>query len=333
MSYWDDKKVLVTGGAGFVGSHLVEMLAGLSSKAEITVADDFSRGDKSHIASVSGRVKIEQADLTRVEDCRRVCRGQDVVLNLAAKVGGVGYNMKHPATMFRENSRLSTAMLKAACDEKVGRFTVVSSACVYRRHCTIPTPETEGFEGWPEDTNEGYGWAKRMAEFEATAYHKEFGLNVAIVRPYNCYGPRDHFGSEDSHVIAALIRRVFDGENPIRVWGDGTQTRAFLYVEDFARGVLEATERYAECDPINLGSDEEVSISDLIKMIVDISGSKAPVEFDVSKPSGQPRRNCDTRKAKEKAGFESRVSLREGLKRTIDWYRTTYETKLDSSLV
>lgn len=333
MSFWDGKKVLVAGGAGFIGSHLVEQLVGAGTDVQVTVADDFSRGDRGNLSAVRDKMRLESADLKRIEDCRRVCKDQDIVLNLAAKVGGVGYNAAHPATMFRENIRLTTYLLEAAEEAEVERYTVVSSACVYRRHCAIPTPEEEGFEGWPEDTNEGYGWAKRMAEFEAQAVHKEFGLRVAIARPYNCYGPRDHFDAEHSHVIAALIRRVMGGESPVCVWGDGTQTRAFLYVEDFARGVLEVTERYAECDPVNLGADEEVSIKDLIRMILELSGSKAEVEFDTSKPSGQPRRNCDTTKAREKVGFTARVSLREGLRRTIEWYQKNHETKLDSSVV
>jgi len=331
MSFWNGKKVLVTGGAGFIGSHLVEMLVASGDDVRVTAADDFSRGTHANLAAVRERIRIESADLRAPADCRRVCAGQDVVIHLAAKVGGVGYNAVHPATMFRENMRLNTYLLEAAQNAKVERFTVISSACVYTRHCTIPTPETEGFDGWPEYTNEGYGWAKRMAEFEAQAVHKEFGMKFAIVRPYNCYGPRDHFDPETSHVIAALIRRVLGGENPVKVWGDGSQTRAFLYVEDFCRGVMEVTERYAECDPVNLGADEEVPIRDLIALILELAGSKAPVEFDTSKPAGQPRRNCDTVKAREKAGFSARVSLRDGIARAIEWYKKNHETKLDSA--
>ncbi|MFH2202529.1 MAG: NAD-dependent epimerase/dehydratase family protein [Elusimicrobiota bacterium] len=331
MSFWDGKKVLVTGGGGFIGSHTAEMLLTAGQDVKVTVADDFSRGLRENLADIKDRIRIERAQLQDMADCRRVCRGQDVVINLAAKVGGVGYNAVHPATMFRENVRLSTYMMQAAQEAAVERFAVISSACVYRRHCTIPTPETEGFAGWPEFTNEGYGWAKRMAEFEAEAIHKEFGMKAAILRPYNCYGPRDHFDPKTSHVIAALIQRVLGGENPVRVWGDGSQTRAFLYVEDFARGVLEVTERYAECDPINLGADEEVPIRDLIDMIIELTGSRAAVEFDTTKPAGQPRRNCDTKKAREKTGFTAQVSLKEGLRRTIEWYKKTHETKLDSA--
>ena len=321
MSFWNGKKVLVTGGAGFIGSHLVEELLRQAPQCKITVADRLDPGRKSNLAAVIKDVKLFPVDLLEFDNCRKMCRGQDVVLNLVAKVGGVGYNAAHPGTMFRDNIALSNKMIEAARLAGVERFLVVSSACVYPRFCTVPTPESEGFKDWPEDTNEGYGWAKRMAEFQAMAYHKEFGMKFAIARPYNCYGPRDHFDPEVSHVIPALIRRVEGGENPVKVWGDGTQTRAFLYVEDFARGLLEVTERYAECDPVNLGTTEEVSIRRLIELILKVTGSKAKVRFDASKPSGQPRRNCDSAKARKKVGFEPRVSLEEGLRRTVEWYR------------
>jgi GDP-L-fucose synthase len=331
MSFWEDKKVLVTGGAGFVGSHLVEML--VRAGARVTAADDFSRGTMANLQAVLDDIDLETADVTQPEHCLRITKDQEIVINMAAKVGGVEYNLNHPASMFRGNIRSSTYLLEAAQAASVERYVVVSSACVYQRHCTIPTPETEGFDGWPEPTNEGYGWAKRMEEFEATAVNKEFGLPVAIVRPYNAYGPRDHFDPKTSHVIAALIRRIVGGENPVKVWGDGEQTRAFLYVEDFARGVMAAAENYTECDPVNLGADEEVKIKDLVSLILEVAGSSAKVEFDTTKPSGQPRRNCDTRKAKEKLGFEAQVSLREGLRQTIEWYVKNNETKPNPSHV
>ena len=193
------------------------------------------------------------------------------------------------------------------------------------RRCSLQY--CEGFKDAPEETNDGYGWAKRMAEFQAMAYHREFGMKIAIARPYNGYGPRDNFNPASSHVIAALVRRVVDGENPVAVWGDGAQTRAFLYVDDFARGLLEITEKYAECDPVNLGTDEEIRIKDLAGLIVKVAGSKAKLEFDPSRPSGQPRRNCDTRKAREKFGFEAKVRLEEGLAKTVAWYRAHRGTK------
>ena len=319
--FWDKKKVLVTGGAGFVGSHLVEELLRRSPSAEVTVADSMSAGKRENLKAVLKDVKIVKLELLDAANCDKACKGQDVVLNLAAHVGGVGYNSKHQGTMFRDNMQLSLNLLEAARKTSVERFLVVSSACVYAQHCTIPTPESEGFKDSPAETNEGYGWAKRMAEYQAKAYRDEFGLRVAIARPYNAYGPRDHFSSPDCHVIAALVRRIVGGEDPVRVWGDGTQTRAFLYVEDFVRGLLEVTERYAECDPVNLGSDEEVTIRRLSELILKAAGSKAKLEFDASKPAGQPRRACDTKKARELVGFFAKVPLEEGLRRTVAWYR------------
>lgn len=333
MSFWDGKKVLVTGGAGFVGSHLTERLVTSGADVGVVVADDFSRGEQANIAGVMESIRIDTADIEKAADCDRICKGIDVVFHLAARVGGVGRNAKHPATMFRRNLRMSSYMLEAAAKAGVERFCVVSSACVYRRDCTIPTPEDEGFVDWPEETNVGYGWAKRMAEFEAYAVNREFGLAVAIARPYNAYGPRDHFDPVNGHVIGSLIRRVLKGENPLKVWGDGSQTRAFLYVDDFVRGLMEVTENYAECDPVNLGSDEEVTIKKLAETIVELSGLKTEIEFDSSKPSGQPRRNCDSRKARETFGFTAEVPLREGLRRTMDWYRKNHEAKLDTSHV
>lgn len=189
--------------------------------------------------------------------------------------------------------------------------------------CTIPTPETEGFKDDPEPANFGYGWSKRVAEVQAKSYSQEYGMKIAIVRPYNMYGPRDHFDPNVSHVIPALIKRVFDGENPLTVWGDGEQTRSFLYVTDSARGILLATEKYPTADPINLGTDEEVKIKDLINLIIELSRTepKPTIFFDTKKPAGQPRRNSDNRKAREKIGFDANVSLREGIERTINWYK------------
>ena len=320
MSWWRGKRVLVTGGAGFIGSHVTEQLVAAGARVTVT-GRRLSAEGKRNLAAVIKDVRFAKADLLEPAACRRVTRGQEVVLNLAAKVAGVGYNSKHHATMFRDNMALAMNMLEAARLEGAGRFLVVSSACVYRRDCPVPTPEDDAVIGVPEATNEGYGWSKRMSEYLGRAYRDEFGLEVAVARPYNAYGPRDHFDPAVSHVIAALIKRVCDGEDPVLVWGDGKPSRAFLYVDDFARGLIEVAEKYPQADPVNLGTDEEVSIGDLVRTIIRLSGSKAALRFDPSKPSGQPRRNCDTRKAAEKVGFKARVTLEEGLRRTIDWYR------------
>ena len=319
--WWDGRRVLVAGGAGFVGSHLVELLLKTAPRARVTVAGSITAVVRRNLKAVLKKVRLVKADLRDLSACRRACRGQDVVLNLAAKVGGVHYNSVHHASLFRDNMLLAMSMIEAARLENVKRYLVVSSACVYPRDCAIPTPESEGFRGRPETTNEGYGWAKRMAEYLGKAYADEYGMSVAVARPYNAYGPRDDFGPERSHVIAALVRRACEGEDPLVVWGDGRATRSFLYVEDFARGLLEVAERGPSGEPLNVGADEEVSIKDLALMIARLAGNGARLRFVPSKPSGQPRRRCDAAKIRKMLGFAPRVSLEEGLARTIAWYR------------
>ncbi|OQA89890.1 MAG: GDP-L-fucose synthase [Elusimicrobia bacterium ADurb.Bin231] len=320
MEFWKDKKVLVTGGTGFIGSYVVEML--LEKKANVFVVDKAEASKNSNLSRVLDKVEYIQKDLFNIDNCLQVTKGKDVILNIAAVVGGINYNQHHQSEMFFNNVRINANMLEASRLNKVKRFLVVSSACVYPRHCLIPTPETEGMRFIPEGTNEGYGLAKRMAEAQGQAYAREFGMEVAIARPYNAYGPRDCFDPEKSHVIPALIKRIFDGEDPLVVWGDGEQSRAFLYVEDFARGLIEVTEKYSCADPVNIGTTEEIKIKDLVNLIVKLSGKNPKIVFDASKPSGQPRRNCDNAKAKKKVGFSAKVNLEEGLKRTIEWYRT-----------
>ncbi len=322
MEFWKNKKVLVTGGAGFIGSYVAEMLVG--KKAVVSVADKADPVKDSNLAVVTDKIVYLRKDLLDFANCLEVTKGMDVVMNIAAAVAGIDYNRSHQAEMFFSNAKLSLNMLEAARINKVKRFLVVSSACVYTRFCAIPTPEIEGFRFIPEDTNEGYGLAKRLAEFQGQAYARDFGMEVAIARPYNAYGPRDSFDPEKSHVIPALIKRVFDGEDPLMVWGDGEQSRAFIYAEDFARGLLEVAEKYPCADPLNIGTDEEIKIKDLVKLIVKLSGRKPKAVFDTTKPSGQPRRNCDNRKALEKIGFTADMPLEQGLKKTIEWYKQKY---------
>jgi len=316
-SFWKNKSVLVTGGTGFIGSHLVDRLVNFDSKVTVLY-----RSTDKNIAHLKDRITLFKGDCTNIEDALAACKGQQIVLNLAARVGSIQYNMTHQATMMRDNLLIATTMLDAAKKTNVERFLVVSAACIYPRDCKIPTPETEGFRDEPEPTNGGYGWAKRMAELLGKYYQEEYGMKIAIVRPYNCYGPRDHFDPKVSHVIPGLIKRVLEGENPLKVWGSGNQTRAFLYVDDLVDGMLLATERYPLADAVNLGMDEEVSIKDLIHKIVKIASVKTEIVFDTTKPDGSPRKNCDNTKAREKLGFKAKVSLDEGLKKTIDWYKS-----------
>lgn len=320
MPYWKNRKVLVSGGCGFIGSHLVEKLVELGAK--VRVADIVSSADALNLENVKKDIEIKTLDLTNFDKARDACRGMEVVMHLAAKVGGIGYNNAHPGEMFYKNVILNTIVMEAARVAGAGRFLTVSSACVYPRFCRVPTPESDGFKEDPEPTNFGYGWSKRVAEIQALAYTREYrDFKIAIARPYNTYGPRDDFDLNIGHVIPALIRKIEEGHNPLVVWGTGEETRAFIYVEDFVRGLILVTEKYAEADPVNIGTTEEIKIKDLACLIVKLSGKKIDIHFDTSRPSGQPRRNADTTKAKEKAGFIAAVPLREGIARTIAWYR------------
>src|SRR5258707_1203071 len=234
----------------------------------------------------------------------------------ASSCNNVSLRLGHATESRRRSCRLKPAPSFG------GRYVVVSSACFYRRNWSSPRPEREGFGGRREATNKGYGWAKRMQESLGKACAEEFGMSAAIARPYNAYGPGDNFDPARSHVIASLVKRFCDAKEGdiIDVWGDGTATRSFLYVDDFARGVLEVAEKYAVGDPVNIGADEEISIKDLAEMIAELTQSTNRFYFDPAKPSGQPRRRCDTNKAREEIGFEARVPLREGLTKTIEGY-------------
>jgi GDP-L-fucose synthase len=311
----------VTGGAGFIGSHLVERLLATAKGVRVTAVGRDAAKARRNLAAVWKDVRFARADAADPAAMRRLCRGQDVVINMAASVGGVQYNSVHHGSLFRDNTLMGLAVLEAARRADVRRYVVVSSACVYPRDCAIPTPESEGFRDAPERTNAGYGWAKRMQEYAGRAFAEEYGMEVAIARPYNAYGPRDHFAPDRSHVIAALVKRVCDGADPLVVWGDGSSTRSFLFVEDFARGVLEVGAKHPVAEPLNVGADEEISVKDLAATIVRLAGTGARLVFDRSKPSGQARRRCDVTRARRAIGFEARVSLEEGLRRTIDWYR------------
>lgn len=318
--FWEDRSVLVTGGNGFIGSHLVPLLVEAGARVTLTASSEETKNRFPDV-TIPRQVSYSIGDLRDVGHTRRTMHGQEIVIHLAARVGGIAYNIAHPGSIFRENLDTFMVVLEAARQEGVRRFLVTSSACVYPRVCSIPTPESEGFVGQPEPTNEGYGWAKRMEEFLGVAYAREYGMEVCIARPYNAYGPRDNFDSETSHVIPALIRRVHSNENPVVVWGDGTVSRSFLYAHDLARGLMVVAERSTQVEAINIGADEEITIRELAELILEISGRKVKLEFDTSKPVGQPRRRCDTALAERLFGFCAEVPLVDGLRRTIDWYR------------
>lgn len=320
-SFWRNKKVVVTGGDGFIGSHLVELLVEHGAKVRV-----FSRNQelKKIPREIWNEIDTIKVDLNNKSEIERAIDNEEIVLNLAAKVGGIEFNMNHPASIFRDNMIPFLNLIDAYKDKKLKRFCIVSSACVYPRNCTIPTPESEGFNDLPEETNIGYGWAKRTEELLGEWYQKEFKMNILIVRPYNAYGPRDNFDPSSSHVIPSLIRRVFSRENPLVVWGSGKQTRSFLYVKDFAQGILEICEKNSQLKAINLGTKEEITIHDLVYLILELSKIKKQVLFDTTKPEGQPRRNCDTSLLKKIVGFTPNYLLEDGLKETIKYYKQHY---------
>ena len=317
-SFYHGKTVAVCGGGGFVGSYVVEEL--LEAGALVRVVQR-SRPEQ-RLGPHLGPVEFVSADLAVADQARPALEGAEIVFNTTAHVGGIQYNMSHPGLLFHSNSTLGLNLLEAARQVQVERFILTSSTCVYAREAPVPTPEEFGLEGEPEPTNIGYGWAKRLMELEARFYAQEYGMKVAVVRPTNLYGPRDHFDPDISHVIPALIRRTLEAEDTLDVWGPGTQTRSFLYVRDAARALLAAGAQYANAEPLNVGAEEEVTIRQLVDLIIEATGRQVTPRFDASAPEGQPRKAADVSKAGRVLDWRPRYSLRDGLHATVDWYKS-----------
>jgi GDP-L-fucose synthase len=317
MSFWAGKKVLVTGGAGFLGSYVVSILR--QEGASITVP------------------RSANCDLRKLDDCRKVVCGQDTVIHLAGKVGGIGFNREKPGEFFYDNIIMGVQLMEEARLAGVKKFVALGTICCYPKFTPVPFKEENLWDGYPEETNAPYGLAKKMLLVQSQAYRQQYGFNSIFLMPVNLYGPGDNFDPQSSHVIPALIKKVFDamerGEDQIVVWGTGRATREFLYVEDAARGIVLAAERYDKSKPINLGAGFEISIKELAELIVELSGFKGRIVWDTSKPDGQPRRSLDTSRARQEFGFAARVPFEEGLRRTIEWYREVragHQTKLYS---
>ncbi len=316
MGFWAGKKILVTGGAGFLGSFIVEKLI-----------------DERRVNSRNIRVpRSKNMDLRKWENCVKAVEDMDVVIHLAAKVGGIGYNKKYPATLFYDNTIMGIQLMEAARREGVEKFVSIGTVCAYPKHTPIPFKEEDLWNGYPEETNAPYGIAKKILLVQAQAYREQFGFSAIYLLPVNLYGPADNFDPETSHVIPALIKKMVDaeleGKEKVIVWGTGKVSREFLYVEDAAEGILLATEKYDKPHPVNLGAGEEITIKELVSLIAELTGYEGNIVWDASKPDGQPRRCLDTTKAKEEFGFEASTDFREGLKRTIEWYfahRKTYQ--------
>ncbi len=309
MAFWDNKKVLVTGGAGFLGSFVVSQLV--------------ERGvNKSDIYVPRSR----DTDLRKWDNCVDVVKGQDVVIHLAANVGGIGYNRKYPGSLFYDNAIMGIQLVEAARLEGVEKCVILGTVCAYPKFTPVPFHEEDLWKGYPEETNAPYGLAKKMLLVQSQAYRQQYNFNSIYLLPVNLYGPGDKFDPEDSHVIPATIIKfltaVKNGDPTVEAWGTGKASREFLYVDDAAKAIVMATEKYNKSEPVNIGAGREISIKELYTIIAELTGFKGEIKWDTSKPDGQPRRCLVTSRAKDEFGFEARTEFRDGLKKTIDWYRT-----------
>ncbi len=310
-SFWKNKKVIVTGGNGFLGSHLVNNLK--QKGAEVFVPDH------------------KEYDLVKIDDINRMyndCPKAEMVIHLAAKVGGIGANREHPGSFFYDNLMMGVQLIHEAYIRKIPKFVALGTVCAYPKITPIPFKEDDIWNGYPEETNAPYGLAKKMMLVQSQGYRKEYGYNSIFLLPVNLYGPGDNFNPETSHVIPALIKKCVDasknGDGEIVVWGDGSATREFLYVEDAAEGIILAAEKYDKSDPVNLGSAFELSIKETVETIARATDFKGKITWDTSKPNGQPRRKLDTSRAEHEFGFKSPTPFEEGLRKTIDWYRQVH---------
>jgi len=305
--FWQGKRVCVTGGAGFLGKVVVRKLH------ERGVHDVFIP-------------TIEEYDLVQLDGINRMLSSAnpDLIIHLAAQVGGIGANQDHPAEFFYNNLMMGVQLLHRSWETGVEKFVAIGTICAYPKFTPVPFKEENLWNGYPEETNAPYGLAKKMLLVQAQSYRQQYGYNAIFLLPVNLYGPGDNFNPKSSHVIPAIIRKCvaakLSGEKEIVVWGDGSPTREFLYVEDAAEGILMASEAYNSSESVNLGAGREISINDLVKMIAEKTGYKGKLVWDTSKPNGQPRRALDTNRAFQEFGFKAQMGFEEGLEKTINWY-------------
>ena len=316
MGFWSKKQVLLTGGSGFLGSFIQEKLIG-----------------EKEVNPQSIRIpRSKTLDLRKWKNCVKAVEGIDLVIHLAANVGGIGYNQKYPGQLFYDNAIMGIQLLEAARQESVKKFVAIGTVCAYPKFTPVPFQEKNLWEGYPEETNAPYGIAKKILLVQAQAYRTQFDFNAIFLLPVNLYGPRDTFDPLRSHVIPALIKKMVEaktqGQDKVIVWGTGQVSREFLYVEDAAEAIISASELYNKPDPVNLGSGQEITIKKLVKIIADIVDFEGEIVWDTSKPDGQPRRALDTRKAKEEFGWVAQTSLEKGLRNTVEWYQKTLKEGL-----
>ncbi|HEX7621793.1 MAG TPA: GDP-L-fucose synthase [Anaerolineales bacterium] len=332
--FWKDKRVIVTGGAGFLGSFLIEKLIQRGA-ADILIPhiENYDITDRDSIKRLLDEAMLspEHRPGHLIPDgftpvALPAFKPADlVILHLAAHVGGIGANSEHPAEFFYDNLMMGVQLMHQAWQRGVGKFVAIGTVCAYPKFTPVPFKEDDIWNGYPEETNAPYGLAKKMLLVQAQAYRQQYGFNAIFLLPVNLYGPRDNFNLTSSHVIPALIRKCLEaqerGAKEIVVWGDGSPTREFIYVEDAAEGILLASERYNGSNPVNLGSGYEISIKNLAEMVANLSGFEGKLIWDTSKPNGQPRRGLDVTRAEKLFGFRARMNFEEGLRRMIDWYR------------
>jgi GDP-L-fucose synthase len=309
-SFWKDKKVVITGGNGFLGRHLVAKI----------------RAKKPRSIFIP---KFPDYDFRKYDDCLKVAKKGDVIIHLAANVGGIGYNREFPATLFDDNILMGTLMMMAAREARVKKFVALGTVCAYPKFAPVPFKEDDLWNGYPEETNAPYGLAKKMQLVQAQAYRQQYGFNAIFLLPVNLYGPGDNFNPKSSHVIPALIRKFVEakrkGDKKVVVWGTGKASREFLYVDDAAEAIVLATEKYNKMDPVNLGAGMEIKIKTLVGLIKKYTAFKGTIVWDKTKPDGQPRRMLDVSRAKKEFGFRAQSSFEKGLKETIDWYIQNFE--------
>lgn len=309
MNFWNGKKVLVTGGNGFLGSHLVKKLRELGATVTAPTHKEYDLVDGDQVKTMLDE-----------NPC-------DLIIHLAAAVGGIGINREHPGKFFYDNLMMGAQLMEQARQRDVPKFVALGTVCAYPKIIPIPFKEEDLWNGYPEETNAPYGLAKKMMLVQSEAYRQEYGFNSIFILPVNLYGPGDNFNPDSSHVIPALIKKCVDAVNSkadhIDVWGDGSASREFLYVKDAVEGLILASEKYNKSDPVNLGSSFEIYIKDLVELIAKETGFKGEIRWDKSKPNGQPRRKLDTSLAEKEFGFKSSTSFKEGLHETIAWYKET----------
>jgi GDP-L-fucose synthase len=313
--YFENKRVIVTGGGGFLGSFVIEKLKERGAK------DIFIPRKKDYDLTQREAIERLYVDALKGVDPKNV-----IVIHLAANVGGIGANREHPAEFFYDNMIMGVELMHHAYKHGLGKFVATGTVCAYPKFTPVPFKEDDIWNGYPEETNAPYGLAKKMMLVQAQTYRQQYGFNAIYLLPVNLYGPRDNFNLQTSHVIPALIRKAVEagerGDKELQVWGDGSPTREFLYVEDAADGIVTAAENYNGDLPVNLGSGYEISIKDLTEMIVKMTGFNGKLAWQTDKPNGQPRRGLDVSRAKELFNWSAQVSFEDGMRRTIDWFKS-----------